>query len=126
MENSVLKRLFSHFGRHAFEAFMVELFGSAKRSEPFNKLPDAGGGAYYQPILDSYGGSLHSVFLLHYSPLELLNDPGEVMVTDPQLIGRATMIRDLYKGQIGYPGRDHRIRHANLVKTASEWLVASG
>jgi hypothetical protein len=68
MEKSILKRLLSHLGRHAFESFVVELFGSTRNAEPFKELTAAGEGVYYQPILDSYGGSLHSVFALHYSP----------------------------------------------------------
>jgi hypothetical protein len=88
MEKSVLKRLLSHLGRHAFESFVVELFGSARKAERFEELAEAGEGVYYQPILDSYGGSLHSVFVLHHSPLELLNSPSMAAINDPILTQR--------------------------------------
>jgi Domain of unknown function (DUF4263) len=104
MRKSALRRILSHLNHHAFESFAVELFSSRKQSEPFKKLPEGGDGAYYQPILDSYGGSLHSVFLLHYSPLELLKNPKGADIEDPVLIRRLTVIRDLYKGRIGYWG----------------------
>src|ERR1035441_7254421 len=104
MEKSVLKRLLSHLGRHAFESFVVKLFSSSSQSEPFKEIADGGEGLYYQPLIDSYGGSLHSVFVLHYSPLELLNNPSRSAISDPFLTQRVRKVQDLYKGQIGYWG----------------------
>lgn len=104
MEKSILKRLLSHLGRHAFESFVVKLFSSSSQSEPFKEIADGGEGLYYQPLIYSYGGSLHSVFLLHYSPLELLNNPSRLAISDPSLTQRVGRVRDLYRGQTGYWG----------------------
>jgi len=104
MGKSVLKRILSHLNRRAFASFVVNFFSLKGEGEPFNELPEAGEGVYYQPILDSYGGSLHSVFLLHYSPLELLNKPTKADIKDPVLIHRLKAVSDFYKGRIGYWG----------------------
>ncbi len=118
MDESVLKRLLSRLSRHAFASFVVELFSLSRNAEPFTELTESGEGVYYQPILDSYGGSLHSVFVLHYSPLELLNNPNRANINDPFLIQRLKRIRDLYKGQVGYWGLvDPSLRKATRLQS---------
>lgn len=101
MDKNLLKSLLTRLSRHAFESFVVELFST---KSPFRVLPEAGEGVYYQELLDSYGGSLHTAFLLHYSPLELFNRPNLNSISDPDILQRLRNVRNLYKGQIGYWG----------------------
>ncbi len=104
MDNDLLKSLLSRLSRYAFETFVAELFGADSCAEPFTPLPEAGEGVYFQRLLDSYGGSLHTVFILHYSPLELFSPLAPKAVGDPILIQRLRSVRQLYKGKIGYWG----------------------
>jgi hypothetical protein len=104
MNKDALSTILSRLNRSAFEKFVVELFALNDYYESCFPLPEAGEGVYHQEIRDSYGGSLHSVFLLHYSPLELLRQPISGVVGDPVLIQKLKAIKKNYKGRVGYWG----------------------
>jgi hypothetical protein len=79
------------------------------------RLQDIGDGIFRQPLLDSYGESLDSAFLLHYLPLQIIQDPKGVDVTeDPLLTHRLAGVRDYYKGKVGHYGMVSEV----LVKAA--------
>jgi len=120
MDKNLLKSLLSRLSRHAFEKFIVELQKANKSSEAFTPLPEAGEGVYYQGLLDSYGGSLHTVFLLHYSPLELLNHFDSKSIGDPVIKQLLKNVRQLYKGQVGYWGMvDPFLKRANALQSVA-------
>ena len=76
MDTDLLKRSIARLNRQAFTSFIIQLFDSdrsAEGHEGFYPLPEAGEDVYFQPLLDSYGGSIHRVYLLHYPPLELFH-----------------------------------------------------
>ncbi|MEK6323186.1 MAG: hypothetical protein AABN33_16215 [Acidobacteriota bacterium] len=103
VDEDFLHAALSRLNSPAFESFVLELFND--RDEPVEMLQDAGEAVFYKPLLDSYGGSLHSVFLLEYLPLALFTRPDpSTVLTDPYLTERLEKIRDIYKGDHGYFG----------------------
>lgn len=103
-DSDLLRTLLSRLNTNAFEAFIVELFNK-EESEPFSRLQDVGDGVFYQPLLDSYGGTLDSVFLLHYLPLGTFQNPERIQIAaDPLLAHRLEQVRNFYKGKFGYFG----------------------
>ena len=103
IDKDFLHAALSRLNNSAFESFVLSLFND--RDEPVGMLPEAGEAVFYKPLLDSYGGSLHSVFLLEYLPLALFNrlDLSSVL-SDPNLRSRLEKTRDIYKGDFGYFG----------------------
>ncbi len=55
-------------------------------------------------FFDSYGGSLHRVFVLHYLPVELLRAPATSLADDPLLISTLRDVRRKYQRAIGHWG----------------------
>lgn len=108
MDTILLKNLLSRLSRHAFENFVVDLFNyyydDEDPDENLVAIPNAGEGVYYQGLLDSYGGSLHKVFLVHFLPLELFKTFKPESVVDEELSQRLKKVYEIYKGQIGYWG----------------------
>jgi hypothetical protein len=102
VDKNFLINILSRLNRYDLERLVVQLFGT--RQEPFMPLEDAGEGVYCQPILDSYGDSIHSVFLFHFLPLEVFNRPALINIADPSIMGRLTTIRELYAGVKGQWG----------------------
>jgi hypothetical protein len=112
-DNDLLLSLLSRLNTNAFEAFIMELFND--RGDPFLQLEDVGNGIFRQPLRDSYGASLDSVFLLHYLPLGIFRDPQRIgVVEDPLLARRLRKTRDFYKGKLGHFGMVSEV----LVKAA--------
>lgn len=103
MHDDLLRTLLSRLTRHSFARFVVQLFGDS-RDEPFTPLREAGDHVFFQPILDSYGGSLHSVYILQYSPLDLARVFSPVLLSDPGLVERVDAVYRIYKGQLGQWG----------------------
>ncbi len=107
MDNSILKAFLARCSRHTFASFVLELFsadGQAEGHEGFHPLTEAGEDIFYQPLLDSYGGSIHRVYLLHFAPLELFHPSHTLTMHDPVLVRRLVRVRNIYKGKIGYWG----------------------
>lgn len=103
VDKNLLLTLLPRLNMTAFESFIIELFND--RNEPFQHIQEIDEPVFKKPLLDSYGDSLESAFLLHYLPLELFSDLRKINVSeDPLIIQRLTKIRDYYKGKIGYFG----------------------
>jgi hypothetical protein len=107
MDKQFIKGLLSGLNKHAFDAFIRELFdfdiGFGEQNELIS-IKEIGEGVYFQKILDSYGESLHTVFLLHFTPLELFKIINENSIADPELIKKLKKVRAHYKGKKGYWG----------------------
>jgi|GEM_PF-1419261 len=107
MDTDLLKRSIARLNRQAFTSFIIQLFDSdrsAEGHEGFYPLPEAGEDVYFQPLLDSYGGSIHRVYLLHYPPLELFHPMRALDMRDPSLIKQLVKVRNLYHGRLGQWG----------------------
>jgi hypothetical protein len=107
MDKSILKAFLARCSRHTFACFVVELFSADPEEgghEGFHPLVEAGEDIFYQPLVDSYGGSIHRVYLLHFPPLELFHPSHTLTMDDPVLMRRLAKVRNIYKGKIGYWG----------------------
>jgi len=104
MDTDLLRTQIARFSRHTFAAFIAELFEANSHGMSFEPLTEAGEDVFYQPFLDSYGMSIHSVYVLHFPPLELFNPSGQLAMDDPVLIRQLVRVRNLYKGRIGQWG----------------------
>lgn len=107
MDASSLKARLSRLNRHAYAAFIEELFsldGEDEGHEGFYPLTQAGEDVFFQPLLDSYGGSIHRVYLLHHPALELFHPAHNLDMRDPTLVRQLAKVRNLYHGQVGYWG----------------------
>ena len=97
----------ANLSRHSYSAFIVEFFsanGEEEGHEGFYPLTEAGEDVFYQPLLDSYGGSIHRVYLLHFPPWQLFHTKADSIIDDPVLGRRLARIRNLYKDEVGYWG----------------------
>ncbi len=69
VDTSLIRSILSRLSKGAFESFIIEMFSDKHESielvEGFNE------GIYYATLLDSYGGTLHTVYITHYLPIEL-------------------------------------------------------
>lgn len=106
IDRDLLRSILSRFTRHSFESFIKELFNDERQScELLEPLTDAGEGVYCQPILDSYGESLHKAYVLQHLPLGLFKHPRlDKLADDPVLVPRLEKIRDIYKDACGQWG----------------------
>jgi antiviral defense system Shedu protein SduA len=107
LDTSLLKTQISRLSRHTFASFVTELFstdGNEEGHEGFFNLPEAGEDVFYQPLLDSYGGSIHRVYLLHFPPLDLFHPSLALTMNDPVLVRQLVKVRNLYKGRVGQWG----------------------
>ncbi len=105
MKKSLLKSLIGHLSREGFKLFVEELFGRFGQSgEPFYALPDIGEDVYCRELLDSYGGSIHAVYLLHFSPIELFKDPKKILASNPSMTAKLRKIRSTYSRELGQWG----------------------
>lgn len=106
MDVVTFKKHLPRLSRHAFASFVTELFreDTAQKYDGFYPLIDAGEDVFYQPLRDSYGGSIHNVYLLHFPPLELFRPSTSLNMQDPMLIARLGKVRRLYSGRQGQWG----------------------
>ncbi|OGT99226.1 MAG: hypothetical protein A2079_03975 [Geobacteraceae bacterium GWC2_48_7] len=99
----IYKRMMSRMNRHAFEKYIFELVNSP--SEPMGKHQELDDGIYKQELLDSYGGTLHSVFVMHYYPLQFnYNSHNFNINNDPVLKQRIKNVDKYYRNKYGYIG----------------------
>lgn len=102
VDTKLLKKRLSRLNRHAFAEFITGLFNEDATSEgftSFSPLTEAGEDIFFQPYLDSYGMSIHRVFLMHTPPLELFHPNRELKIDDPSLINRLVKVRNIYKNR---------------------------
>lgn len=104
MDKRLIKDILSRLSRQAFEAFVMALFRNSKPYEPFDPLPDMGEGVYRRELIDSYGGSIHAVYVMHYLPIEVFNHPEEMNIFEPAIVEKLKRIRDKYKNEVGQWG----------------------
>ena len=118
MEQELFKRLVGRLSRGAFTEFVTELFNDGavvgEVLGPFGPLQLNRGlpppsserldGLLCQPLLDSYGGSIHQVYILYYCPLELAIAPQSIDVNDPYLQDKLQVVRAQYEGRVGQFG----------------------
>lgn len=107
MDAKTLKARLSRLNRHAYAAFIEEFFGSDGEDEGhegFYPLTQAGEGVFFQPLLDSYGGSIHRVYFLHHPALELFHPAHDLNMRDPSLVRQLARVRNLYHDRVGYWG----------------------
>lgn len=100
IDRKLLRQLLTHLSLAAFDRFVLTFFNDSQ-GERFSALPEAGDHVFYQPILTSYGGSLHGVFMIHYSPVDLVERFSPMLLGDPDLRGRIARVWNLYKGKKG-------------------------
>lgn len=103
MTPTIAKLILSRLTPAAFASFIEILFD--EHGSQTTALNDVGEGAFFQPILDSYGGSLHSVFLRHLTCGALFPQSAKSITRDPALICALRRLRDIYAGQLGAWGR---------------------
>src|SRR6266571_1358521 len=101
MDNILLKTLLSRLTCHSFARFVFTLLNADGKTSP---LSECGEQVFVQPLLDSYGSSLHSVFILHYSPLDLIRGDKALLLSDPVLAAKVKAVHQQYKGQYGQWG----------------------
>lgn len=99
---SLAKTLLSRLTPAAFAAFLQKLFST--RDKPLDPRVNLGPNVFVQPILDSYGGSLHRAFVAHYVPQELFGAHPASLVADYALIATLRRVREAYSGQLGQWG----------------------
>lgn len=99
-----LKKALSRLSSNAYIRFAFEMCGRSDSDDEAHWITQAGAGVFYQPLLDSYAGTLHSVFLVHYLPKDLFVSHEAFSVDDPELKQRVQRVRQIYKGQTGYFG----------------------
>ena len=104
MDKRFLKNLLSRLNKHAFEVFVRSFFRDSRSQEPFEPFPEIGEGVFRAELLDSYGGSIHALYIVHFLPLEIFNRPKEVLIADPSIIGKLERIKNKYGGRLGQWG----------------------
>jgi hypothetical protein len=107
METDLLTKQLSRLTRAAFREFLIELFSADRKARyhsGFYPLPIAGEDVFYEPYLDSYGDSIHNVYLLHFPPFELFHPSSEMTMLDPVLIRQLARVRNVYHRRIGQWG----------------------
>jgi hypothetical protein len=102
-DKELMLSLLSRLNLTAFKHFIMKHFDDTdEHLTDFDEMPN---GFFRQRILDSYGESLDSGFLIHYLPLQNIRDPRKVdVIKDPSLANGVIKIRDYYKGKCGYYG----------------------
>ncbi|MGB0560268.1 MAG: Shedu anti-phage system protein SduA domain-containing protein [Spirulinaceae cyanobacterium] len=118
---NLTKKYITHLNHYAFTQFVTELFNQDLLEQgmtEFRPFPDIGDDTFYQPYLDSYGESIHRVFLIHTPPLELFDPTREFNIDDPILLNRLARIRNHYKNCIGRWGKvDPYLEKDDALKT---------
>ncbi|MCU1255740.1 MAG: hypothetical protein JWM83_2039 [Candidatus Angelobacter sp.] len=100
-DKKLLSRFIAHFSRHTFTEFVKELFRKEENYYDLRPLTEAGEDVFYRPYLDSYGGSIHEVLLLHFPPFELFQPSARFTIDDPTLINKLVRIRNIYHDRTG-------------------------
>ena len=83
----------------AFAAFTEAMFQSDE--EPLSPLGNAGDGVFVRPLRSSYGGSLHAVFVRHWTCGVLSTPSLNAITRDPLLRSTLRRIRSIYADRHG-------------------------
>jgi len=104
IDADLIRAILSKLTPSAFETFVTKLFHPDEGG--YDQTPrDLNDSVFYQPLINSYGGSLHSVFLLQHLPLGLFNQPNlSKLSSDPTLALRLRRLKEIYNGKSGYFG----------------------
>ncbi|UXH76212.1 DUF4263 domain-containing protein [Roseateles amylovorans] len=99
MSAEIARRLLSRLTPSAFAAFTEAMFQSDE--EPLAAFRNAGNGVFVRPLRSSYGGSLHEVFVRHWT-CGVQSTPSLNSITrDPFLRSTLRRIRSIYGNQLG-------------------------
>jgi hypothetical protein len=98
MDKSLLKDLLSRLSKYAFQAFTYELLNT---TYAVTEWPEIGEGVYLRPLSFHYGESWFNprhdgLYINHYLPLELLRNPFEIEVRDPEITRTLNYCREFY------------------------------
>jgi hypothetical protein len=106
LDKNLAKAVLAQFPPSAFELFIKKLFDQdPTAAQSGMQQGSLGEGMFYQPLVNSYGDSLHSVFLLQYLPLKLFRHPQiDQLAEDPTLAPRLKVLKEKYNGKAGYFG----------------------
>lgn len=115
-----LKNVLSRFNRRAFAEFVYKLCACDRsRFEHSGWLPEAGEDVFYAGFLNSYGGSLHNVWIPHFLPEELFSTLDGFHCEDPQLIERLRAVGKLYRSKTGFMGMFEPVQEARQLQNIS-------
>jgi hypothetical protein len=100
---ATFKLSLSRLSRHAFSDYVFELFKHHPEGtfDPAKSLSEAGEDVFFVPYRNSYGGSIHNVYLVHFPPMELFHPRNTLDMADPVLVERLKKVKALYKGRKG-------------------------
>lgn len=99
MSAEVARSLLTRLTPSAFAAFTEAMFQSD--DEPLAPLGDAGNGVFVRPLRPSYGGSLHAVFVRHWTCGVLSTPSLNAITRDPLLRSTLRRIQSIYSDQLG-------------------------
>lgn len=99
MSAEVARGLLTRLTPSAFAAFTEAMFQSDE--EPLSPLSGAGDGVFVRPLRSSYGGSLHAVFVRHWTCGVLSTPSLNAITRDPLLRSTLRRIRSIYANQLG-------------------------
>ncbi len=103
MDKLLLQTLLSRFDKSAFKSFTKSFF--EETGEELEALPNVHDeDVYFHPLIDSYGESLHSVYVFNYQPIEILNKVKELRIEKEKLKAVLDKISKQYRNQTGYWG----------------------
>jgi hypothetical protein len=121
MDDNLLKKLLSRLSHQAFQSFIVEYYNSKINQNEIKPIEEISNEVFYRGILDSYGQSLHSIFILQYLPIELLKHPEKHLLDREILIPILKQLKNYYKGKMGAWGMvseslryDYKLQAINL------------
>lgn len=115
MDPKLVRDILSCFDANALDRYVKHFYEDT--DEPVTPLP--GKGAFYKPILGSYGKSVHLVFQCHHLPYGLFSLGTPVHGADPVLVGRLRRIALEYRGVRGQWGMVSPL----LVETRALWRL---
>lgn len=103
MEENLIKNILSRLDRQSFKSFALDFFKNT--NSELNEIKEIGSNdIYYEGIMDSYGESLHTVFIFDYLPLEIFSKRGFIEIARPSIESLIQKVGKHYKGKIGYWG----------------------
>ncbi len=100
MDSILIKNILSRLNRYAFQSYVFDHFQMAYGKEfihPFKQDPEQ---IFTRDLIDPFKGhNLDAVYITHYFPSDLANNPIDIRLDDPSLIRKIKMVRDSYKSQ---------------------------
>ncbi len=106
MDDDTFRNLLASLNRNAFEQFFVNTLSNDKVNS-IKQLNEFEGGVYCNELLDSYGGSIHNLYVFHFPPLEIFSKPISANTFSPSFYSKLKSLRNIYEGKTGYWGMVH-------------------